>query len=280
VTCGELKELAALYVLGALDAAEQAACDAHLAQAKHEGCFEALAGASAAMEALGSDLPEIPPGPHVWKGIEQRIGVTVLAPRARWAPLAGWALAAACAAAAIFFWRDRQAKVDEVAELRAGRGVLQGRIAEAETVAVRVGAQRKVCLERLDDLRRDLRQRDEAMALLQLPGTQLFALAPDKDKPYQASAILHTGVKKAYVVATGLVAVPGRDYQMWVIKGKRAIPAGLIRGDDKGRAIGEIDYAKDLPEGVPDAVAVTDERAGGAETPNLPPILAGKPKGG
>ncbi|HKA86982.1 MAG TPA: anti-sigma factor [Haliangiales bacterium] len=281
MTCAEFKELAALYALGGLDADERAACDAHLAEAKHDGCLQALADASAAIEALGGDLPEVPPGPHVWKGIERRIGLAAIAPRRRRGVAAvGWVVAAAAAAVAVFLWWDGRGKDREIADLHAGQRDLLGRIAEADKNLAAVGSMRNACLQKLEGLERDLEKRDQAIALLQLPGTQLFALAPGKDTPYQANAILHAGVKRAYVVATGLTPVPGKSYQMWVLKGKKAIPAGLIVGDAKGRALGRIDYATFLAEGVPDAVAVTIEREGGSQTPNLPPILAGGPKGG
>lgn len=281
MTCAEFKELAALYALGALDAQERSACEAHLGLREHEGCVQALAEASTALEALGGDLPEIPPGPHVWKGIEDRIGVAVIGPRRRGRlPALGWAVAAVAAAAAIFLLWDRRGMERDLADARAERRAMVERVSEAQRVVASVSSARKACLDKLQDLQTDLAQRDEAMALLELPGTQLFALAPGKDMPYRANAILHAGVKRAYVVATGLTPIPGRIYEMWVIKGKKAIPAGFLTADAKGRAIARIDYAELLAEGAPDAVAVTIEPSAGSLTPNLPPILAGAPKGG
>ena len=283
MTCAEFKEVAALYALGALDPAERAACDAHLAEAKHDGCVDALAQAFAAVEAIGGDLPEVPPGPHVWKKVEERIGVSVLAARRTSALGAvGWAVAAVAAAAAILLLWDRRGKDQEIANLLAGQRDMRARVTEVGRSLTQVGLDRQACRAQLEQMEKDAMQRDQAMALLELPGTQLFALAPQKEmESYKANAVLHTGLKRASVAASGMWPVAGKTYQLWVIKGKQFIPAGFLWPDEKGRAVQTIEYAGSLPEGAPDAVAVSLEPAGGSEQPTPGAvILAGGPKGG
>ena len=67
----------------------------------------------------------------------------------------------------------------------------------------------------------------------------------------------------------------GRDYELWLIRGTRKIPAGLLRGDTTGTLITALDPAL-LREGLPDALAVTLESAGGHEQPQGPIVAVGK----
>jgi len=283
MTCAEFKELVGLYALGTLDDSDRAECETHLRYDRHDGCVEALAEQSAAVAALGDDLPPVPPGPHVWKGIEQRIGLSVLPARrkSRAGPI-GWALFAAAAAAAIFFFWDRRRAETELAELRAGQKELRDRIDNSQKSLAAVAQQKAECTQRLQAMEKDLELRDQAVALLELPGTELFPVAPtDKATPYLANAILHTGVKKAFIVATGLKPQPGKGYEAWVVKGKAAHPAGMFTVDAQGRGIVEVKYETMLAEGEkPDALAVTIEPEGGSKTPTPPIILAGSPRGG
>jgi hypothetical protein len=230
--------------------------------------------------ALGDDLLPVPPGPHVWKGIEERIGLAVLPPRKSRASPIGWVLFTAAAAAAIFFFWDRRRDETE-AVLRAGQKELRDRIETSQKSLATVARQSSECTQRLQSMEKDLELRDQAVALLELPGTELFPVAPtDKATPYLANAILHTGTKRAFIVATGLKPQPGKGYEAWVVKGKAAHPAGMFKVDAQGRGIVEVSLQM-LGEGEkPDALAVTIEPESGSATPTLPIILAGTPRGG
>ena len=280
MTCAEFKELVGLYALGTLDAGDRAECEAHLRSTGHDGCIEALAEQSAAVAALGDELPPIVPGPHVWKGIEARIGLAVLPQRRSRASPVAWVLFAAAAAAAIFFFWDRR-RAETEAELRAGQQELRKRIETSQKSLATVTRDSAACIQRLQSMEKDLELRDQAVALLELPGTELFPVAPtDKTMPYLANAILHSGTKRAFIVATGLKPQPGKGYEAWVVKGKAAHPAGMFKVDAQGRGIVEVSL-KMLAEGEkPDALAVTIEPESGSTTPTPPIILAGAPRGG
>ena len=87
------------------------------------------------------------------------------------------------------------------------------------------------CAQRLQSMERDLELRDQAVALLELPGTELFAVAPtDKSTAYLANAILHAGTKRAFIVATGLTPQPGKGYEAWVVKGKAGDSRRHVQG--------------------------------------------------
>src|SRR5262249_42306273 len=90
VTCAEFKDLAGALALDALDEEERAAALAHLAQAAHEGCHEALARARTTAGLLSGALADVEPSPLVWRRIASRLN-----PRRRWAVASGWLAAAA-----------------------------------------------------------------------------------------------------------------------------------------------------------------------------------------
>lgn len=272
--CATFKDLAALFALGALEPAERAACEAHLASTPHHpDCFEALSSAMAGVASLDEEGVSEEPAPHVWAAIERQI--TPGAQRLRRVRRRTWVAtgaALACAAALVLVLVGRrQAEHD----LSAARRQLTDRDLTA-TAAVR---ERDACLVRVQRVEDAERLRHEAVALLELSGTRLFPLAPEKGRKATANAIMHTGVKRAYVVADGLQPVPDRDYEMWIAKGKRVVPAGLVNVDAHGRAVVRIDYAALLGDiGAPDAMMITLEPRGGGPVVRGPTVLLGAPR--
>src|SRR5262249_869034 len=151
MTCAEFKEVVALYALGSVDAAERAACDAHLGEKQHEGCFEALAEANDTVAALALALPEVKPGPKVWPAIERGVGIAAAAGetgpagRGRAPRRQAWftfGLVAACAALAVYWWWDRR---EERADTAQAMGELRKRVDTAAQTAVAVAREREVC---------------------------------------------------------------------------------------------------------------------------------------
>ncbi len=261
--CATFKEMAALFALDALDATERAACEAHLRAAQHDGCIEALSNAMAAVSSL-DETPPAPP-PRVWASIEERIGPSArrLA-RARRRVWLASGLAVACAAALVLVVISRQQ--------------LAGTIDKRDQSLAATTRQRDACLIRVEQIEAEKRFRDEAVALLQLRGTQLFPLAAEKGQKAEANAIMHTGLKRAFVVAEGLPSLPDRDYEMWVAKGKKVVSAGLVSVDSGGRALVRIDYATLTGDGAPDAMMITLEPRGGSTGTPGPTVLFGTPR--
>src|SRR5476651_1066739 len=96
MTCAEFLELADACAISALEPDEQKAAEAHLAQAGHQGCPEALARARRGWDALATSLEPVPPHARVWAGIEARIGGRpAVAPRSR--SIVPWGVAIAAA---------------------------------------------------------------------------------------------------------------------------------------------------------------------------------------
>ena len=266
MTCAEFKEQVAAFALGILDADERAACERHLAEREHQGCLTALAEANDAVAVLGLALPAIAPSAATWSAIEARTrtvaaSVTPLPRRSRWAVAAPWLLAAALLLALLASVRQKQLVGREVqAALDRSNDAL---------------TQRNQCAAELAGLRHDAEQRRDAMALLQLSGTKLVTLAQQGNEQAALNVIWHAGVKRGFVLGRNMTAPSGKDYELWVIRGTRKIPAGILRGDPTGALVSAIDPTL-LQEGAPDAIAVTLEATGGRPQPEGPIVLVGK----
>lgn len=266
--CAEFKELAMDYALGVLDEAERMACDAHLRETAHEGCLEALRKATAAVALIPSALEQVAPGARTWAGIEREIersigaatamsdvrqsGPAPARARRRWRAQAGWMIAAAAIVIVLALLRDRDRLV---------------------AIATSEQAQRAQCVAELEQQGGDARLRQEAIAMLQRPGTRLVALAAQGDTP-PANLIYRLDETRVFVVGNGLRAPAGKALQLWAVRGEQQIAEGLLRGDSSGAVhTGEIAAIRD---GHLDAFGITIEPSGGASGTHGPVLLYGK----
>ncbi|HWU90341.1 MAG TPA: anti-sigma factor [Kofleriaceae bacterium] len=265
MTCAEFHELVMHYALGALDDAERETCEAHLRQAAHPGCFEALRKASAAVALVPASLEPVAPAAGTWAAIEGALGresdaaiadrgptpIRARGPR-RWIAQAGWLVAAAAIVAVIVLVRDRR-------QLTASAADDQTRRAQ--------------CLAELEQQRGDAKLRQDAIAMLQRPGTRLVALAPQAGTP-SANLIYRDDETRVFVVGDGLHAPRGKALQLWAIRGEHQIREGVLRGDSSGAVhTGEIAAIR---TGKLDAFGVTVEPLGGATGEHGPVVLYGK----
>jgi anti-sigma-K factor RskA len=119
----------------------------------------------------------------------------------------------------------------------------------------------------LDDTRAALERERQAAAVLADPDARTVALASGDGR------IVVDPDGDAVLVVRGLEPAPsGRTYQAWVIEGGEPASAALFPGSDDASVV-------PLEEQVPDGavVAVTVERAGGAEAPTGEPVVASQP---
>lgn len=244
MTCADFKELAAVFALGALDPLERAAAEAHLAEATHQGCFEALAEASAGMEALARTLPSPRPDAGIWRDIEARVSPRQQGLRLR----EGLAWSAAAAALLLLF---------------AGSARLRERSA-AEVASVQ--REKQQCLGELSSLRGEAEAQRSAIALLQSPTTTVVSFAPQPSGGgLGARALVDVAARKGMVLSSALLPRAGKDFELWIIRGKEApVPAGLLRAGLSGAVLASID--PQLLAGGADALAVSVEPAGGSPT--------------
>jgi anti-sigma-K factor RskA len=258
VTCVEALELAAADALGALEPEERAALEAHLAgPGPHEGCPEAVDRARFTAAELARALPEVKPDPGVWRAIEARTGSARR--RAPWLGPAGWAAAAAAAVALVVLQVDRQtARRDR--ELASREREVAGRaLAQAE-------AERDQLRGQLQVVAGTAALQQQALALLDRPGTRLVPLAPQEGQTARGVAIVNVREGSAVIASSALPPQPGKTYQLWVIRGTAPpAPAGFLRATERGAA-GEVNPAL-LRGAPPDALAVSLEPAGGSLSP-------------
>jgi anti-sigma-K factor RskA len=108
-------------------------------------------------------------------------------------------------------------------------------------------------------LHRDLNRRDQLLAVLGDPAAQHLAL-----KGAPGTLVVRRNGDAALI--TSLPAAPsGKTYELWLIEGGTPKPAGLYGGGSSVLVHGRVAPGT--------TVAVTVERAGGADAPTTKPIL-------
>ena len=145
--------------------------------------------------------------------------------------------------------------------------VLGAVAAIAAVVALALGLWGSSLSSDLDETRAALARARAASAVVADPNARTVDLAEGSGR------LVVDASGRAALVLTDLGPAPsGRTYQAWIIEGDNPIPAGVFPGED-GLDVVLVDG--DVADG--EVVAVTVEKAGGAKTPNLPPIVASDP---
>ncbi len=231
-----IHELTAGYALDVLDAEERWAYETHLAEC--ERCRNELTSFWETTEALAVAASGPAPSP----GLRGRI------------------LAAAGA--------ERQVVVPfESRRQRRVAPVLGAAAAIAAVVALAVGLWATQLSSDLDGTRLALERERQAAAVLADPGARTVALEAGDGR------LVVDEEGRAVLVIDGLdPAPPGMTYELWIIEGENASPAGLFRGRD---GLDWVGLEGTVEAG--DVVAVTIEQAGGVEVSENEPIVASAP---
>ena len=283
-----LQDLAADYALGLLGPEDAAAFELELAQSPGlqlivRECREALAvlpggiqspapaadlRARVIARALGTptarEAPDAPVEPDAAPGSGASpaadddfvVPITAESPVAR-APRrggssAGWwmALAASLIAAAGLgvLWRSA---------LRAGQAAL-----------VREAALRAS----VDSVTKQLAARDATLRAILAPGVELHLLrstgAPEPGIEFFWNKKSHSALMYAFNLTP---SAKGRTYQLWMIQGDKRIPSVTFNAASDGHAL--VDKIAMPPDIAFEALAVTDEPAGGSAQPTTPVLL-------
>jgi anti-sigma-K factor RskA len=198
-----------------------------------------------------------------------------------------WTLAAAAALVAAFFGLQRESLDERLGHAQSELALSRGELAETLDRLARVESdvqgrfrnvelERAACLRDLDVARISLAEKEAALELLGSPGTQLVQLAAQGDVPYRASALVNSPREEGLLLASALAPQPGKDYQLWLIRGDQKISAGLLPSDPAGLPTLARISPTLLAGGAPDAFAITVEPAGGMPQPTGPIVLVGK----
>ena len=272
-THDELRDLAPLYVIGALPPAEAEAFARHLAACAE--CAAEVESLRPVTDLLASAVPQHTPPPH----LRQRVlaiaqarhdapadGSEVTSARvlvARQSPnLLPWLLAAASLA------------------ITAGLGVytwqLRGRL-DTLTADLRTAIETAANLQlQLTTVRQTAGRAQLVAAVISAPDLARIDLVGQPAAPAAAARAFWSDSRDTLVFnASNLPPLtPGRTYQVWVLPPAGApISAGLIQPDAQGRAEAVVNTAPGMP--APAGVAVSEEPAQGSPSPSTTPFLVG-----
>jgi len=230
-----IHELTAAYALDALDPEERREYESHLTDC--EACQDELASLSGVTEALAVAASGPAPRPE----LRDRV------------------LAAARA--------EPQTVVPFERRSRRALPIVGAVAAVAAVAALAIGLWASQLHGDLDEARSALEQQRQAAAVLADPDARTVALSTGQGR----LVVDESG--RAVLVLGGMGPAPtGKTYEVWVVEGESAVPAGLFPGES-GADLVSVDG--DVGEG--DVVAVTVEDKGGAETPTLPLVVASEP---
>jgi anti-sigma-K factor RskA len=267
-----LQELSGPYAVGALDARDRAAFEAHLRTCLE--CRREVESFAPVVAGLASAVPELVPPPGLRRRVLERVAGHIVdagsprdessqegirpSPRAR----GGWLAAAAglvLAAALGYTTWDRQQQVNDLeARLRdvsARARALETQVADASRTTAVVRAHLSVLTA-------------PDMARVDLVGEQPARSASGRAYWSRSQGLVFT--------ASNLPAPPpGRTYQLWVVTATAPVSAGLIQPDQAGNVSAVFQTPADLPP--PLAMAVTLEPEGGVPAPTGPRYLIGTP---
>ena len=258
------QSLVPAYVLGALDAAERRAFEAHSATCAV--CQREIRELQPVAIALAHAAPQRTPRPELRARVlaaagasdtrETRRGLVAASART-WLPLAATVLVATALAATA--WR-----------LQSRVLALETRLEQAEQRAL--GAERLVA-----DTRRTAGEAQSALAILAAPDLVRIDLAGQPPAPRAtARALWSRSSGMVFTTANLPPPPPGRVYQLWVVTREAPVSAGLLALNASGRTTAVFHTPADI--GTPLAAAVTLEPEGGVPSPTGEKYLIGTPQ--
>jgi anti-sigma-K factor RskA len=260
MTHDELESLASVYAVGALDGAELAEFEAHLAA----GCERCEAAVQEHHETLARvaafETRTIPPA-DIRTALLRRLQATAPPSAAERPSRRTWIRWAIATAAAVVVGASLTGAY--VAARYEGR---IGQIAR-ETAATH---ERIRATEAM--LHQQIAMYGGVVDLLRDPATRVVTLRGLGSTPGAVGRVVWHPARGGVLVAANLPAAPtGKTYQLWTIAAGTPRPAGLFDADSAGKASRAIEAGGD---GSVDVFAVTLEPAGGVPAPTGPMVLA------
>jgi hypothetical protein len=277
LTCDEIRELAAAFVLGALDAPEEAAVRAHLAASGHADAHPEIAELGGVIPAFAEIVPIVEPPAGLRDRImtaaaadlEARSGVgsPAAAAASAVAPVTGPAPSTALAAPVAFPTATERA----ARRTRAGTGTWLLRIAAIFAIAV-LGTWNLLLQNDLSTARSYEQNVAAVLDVAAQPGSLTAVLAGEGGTGAGLAAVDSAG--NATLAIRNLAPTSGSSvYEAWVIAGNAA-PAPLggfkVGSDGTGSF-----HASGLPTTSGIVLALTLEPGPGAVTPTLPIVSKG-----
>lgn len=241
-----LRDLAAAYALGALDADETRAFQAEL------GSFPELQREVAEYREVAALLALEAPPAAPSETLKQRLLARIAkerrrVPRRRWIEGLAWAAAV-------------------VGLVASGALLLRSRGFQREIDALQA---------ELDAARVDLARRNEILKTILAPGTVTFTLSSSAEPQPSVQVFWDRSANLWVLSASNLRPAPaGRAYQLWFLQDGRAVPSVTFNSEPGGAAL----LRAPGPETVAGltGAAISEEPAGGSPQPTSAPILIGQ----
>jgi anti-sigma-K factor RskA len=263
----DLKQDAAAYALGVLEAGERAAFETHLA-----GCAECAAEVRdmrLVAGALPYAVPQVSPPPSLRARILGEIAATAPAPalpgpvlRERRGSLPQWLSIAAMLVLGVAMFMYAQRMQARVSSLESQLRDAQARATEADRLTAEA---RNVAF-----------RAQSAMGVFAAPDVARIDLAGQPVAINARARALWSRQRGMVFTVSNLPALPaGRVYQVWVVTAQAPVSAGLLTPDAAGG--GSVYYETPVDILPPTAVAVTLEPAGGVPAPTGAMYLVGTP---
>jgi hypothetical protein len=288
LTCDEASELAGLYVLDALEAAEYVAVRAHLhVCAESHPEFAELGGVVPALAELfqpveapaalksrvmaavaaeraparpASSSTAVPGAARSQAEMDARVWEPPAAerPRARRPSSLGWGMAAAA--------------VMVIAVLGAWNAVLQSRAGEVEQRVAEVELRVAEAEQRVAEAEQRAQVIAQAISASTDPDSEVAVLRGTGPAQGASGYAAFPNDGDGYIVLVDLPAAPvGQVYQAWYLVDGQATSAGLMTvGSDGYAVMAGVASREDAQQ-----IALTIEPAGGVETPSGDPVVAG-----
>jgi anti-sigma-K factor RskA len=260
MTHAELREQAAAYALGALEAPERAEIERHIVAC--DGCRVEIDTLREVASLLALATPAVDPARVA--ALRSR----VLADASRVRPIMAPRAAAASPPARASLWTQTTTWL-------AAASLFVAAVAAAGWIsATREQAHLSLVLERTSDT---LAARDSVLSAFFGPMVHVVSLSEGENKAPQARVFWNHTRNEFIVTAFSVPPAPsGKTYQLWAIQnGKAPVSMGTFDSDASGRALAVLPVGNISEAGYIDNCALTLEPAGGSPLPTETPRLIG-----
>jgi anti-sigma-K factor RskA len=273
----EMTALAPAFALGALDAEERRAFEAHLAECPL--CESEVRSLMPVLDALARAVPQVTPSLALRGRVVDAVAAQAIVEAAAARRNAVTAShRTETRPRAIPTWLPLAALLVLSIGLGAYVTTLRARISDLEVRLDETAAQLAAATTSTTEARRVAFQAQSIGSVLAAPDLVRIDLAGQTAAPQASARALWSRTRGMVFTFSNLPKLPdGRVYQLWVVTADAPISAGLLTLDDAGRGVGIFETPPDV---APIAVAVTDEPAGGKPTPSGSMQLLGKPIAG
>jgi hypothetical protein len=271
LTCDDVRELAGVYVLGALDDDEIRLLRAHVSDCPDS--HAEIAALGGVVPALAS-LVEPVPGPA---GLKTRVMAAIAAEAA--VGTAEPDAAATTRPALVGPARVGTARPEspsrrfELERPNLSRWLSWGAVAAALLLIAALGASTVILQSRADRAEERVALLADAIGVMTQPGAAVATLQGTGPAAGATGFAAFPPTGDGYVVLVGLPPAPsGQTYQAWYLVDGRASSAGLLTIESDGYGI--LSGVARMP-GV-DQIALTIERGNGSDQPTGAPIMSGQ----